>query len=160
MKIEEVVGSNVRSVREGREMTQAELAREVGEVLGREWTRQAISTAEKGGRSFAAAEVVAFAYVLETSVARLFRPDMAVREISVGSGGGVLTREQVVRASMHSFSADRSLDDLGESLRNMFQLHLTRQKMDHEQLEWVKLMLDQLEIAEQSEDLRKDGKLS
>lgn len=55
-------------------MTQAELGERVGGTLGRTWSRQAVSTAEKGGRSFTAVELFVLAFELQVSIGSLFLP--------------------------------------------------------------------------------------
>ncbi|MFC6707546.1 helix-turn-helix domain-containing protein [Flexivirga alba] len=72
--IEKVIGANIRENRERKEITQSDLGDLVAEHLGRPWPRQAISAAEKGGRSFTAAEVLAFAAALDTKPGALFEP--------------------------------------------------------------------------------------
>lgn len=72
--IEKVIGANIRENRERKAITQSDLGEQVAERLGRPWPRQAISAAEKGGRSFTAAEVLAFADALDTKPGDLFEP--------------------------------------------------------------------------------------
>lgn len=55
-------------------MSQAELGEALGPPLGKPWQRQAVSVAEQGKRSFTAAELVAFAYVLELDPGELLVP--------------------------------------------------------------------------------------
>ena len=83
MTIEEAIGTNVKSRREALSLTQKQLGERLGDHLGRAWSRQAVSSAEQGGRDFRAAELVALAKVLETSVGRL-----------VGAGQSVVTADQ------------------------------------------------------------------
>lgn len=73
-EIEQRIGARVRWVRELSQLSQAELGERLGEKLGRAWSRQAVSVAEKGGRAFTAAELVAISEVLDTTIADLFRP--------------------------------------------------------------------------------------
>jgi hypothetical protein len=51
-------------------MSQSDLGRALAPLLGRPWSRQAVSAAEKGARDFKIAELVAIARVLGTTVAR------------------------------------------------------------------------------------------
>jgi 8-oxo-dGTP pyrophosphatase MutT (NUDIX family)/transcriptional regulator with XRE-family HTH domain len=72
--------SRIRDAREAKGMTQADLGRAIGSLLGRPWSRQAMSAAEKGARDFKIAELVAIAFVLETTVSQLVLPGTEVVE--------------------------------------------------------------------------------
>lgn len=72
--IEELVGQNLKAVRERKGLSQAELGRKLKPFLGKAWSRPAVSIAESGGRSFVVAELAALALALETSVLRLLGP--------------------------------------------------------------------------------------
>ncbi|MBO1767051.1 helix-turn-helix transcriptional regulator [Allobranchiibius sp. GilTou38] len=73
-KIEERIGANVRQAREALGISQSDLGVDMEGLLGKSWTRQAVSAAEAGGRAFAAAEVVALATALLIKPADLFEP--------------------------------------------------------------------------------------
>jgi 8-oxo-dGTP pyrophosphatase MutT (NUDIX family)/transcriptional regulator with XRE-family HTH domain len=85
VRVEEVVGWQVREHREHLGLTQERLGRQLEPLLGRGWSRQAVSAAEKGDRSFGAAELVALAAVLHVTVGDLLRPP--VQEPAVDLGG-------------------------------------------------------------------------
>lgn len=70
-----MIGRRIRTAREMREWTQQELGQLLEPYLGRVWTRQAVSSAEKGGRDFTASELVAFASVFHADIATFFLPD-------------------------------------------------------------------------------------
>lgn len=70
--IEQVVGENVKRLREQRGMSQAELGEEVGMLLGSKWVPQTVSAAERGKRQFIAAELLVLANVLGCRVQYLF----------------------------------------------------------------------------------------
>ncbi|KDN75245.1 hypothetical protein DF19_25160 [Streptomyces olindensis] len=72
MKIEEVIGANLQWIREDQEMTQSQLGEAVAEHLGKPWSRQAVSAAEKGRRAFSAADLLALALVLDVSIPSFF----------------------------------------------------------------------------------------
>lgn len=74
MKIEEVIGERVREAREAAGWTQQELGGRLERYLGRTWSRQAVSAAEKGDRAFTAAELIAFAATFNVQMAQLFTP--------------------------------------------------------------------------------------
>lgn len=78
MRIEQIVGQNVRAVRDQRDLQQVQLAALMTKTLDKEWSGKTVSVAEKGGRAFTAAEVVALADVLGVTVARLFEPPAGV----------------------------------------------------------------------------------
>ena len=74
VRVEEVVGWQVRERREALGLTQEQFGRQLALYLPRPWSRQAVSAAEKGERSFGAAELVALAAVLHATVGDLLRP--------------------------------------------------------------------------------------
>lgn len=88
MRIGEVIGERVRAQREERGWTQTKLGERVGSHLGQDWSRQAISAAEKGKRAFTAAELVTFAHVLGVSVSYLLTPPPGVDVIEMAPGIG------------------------------------------------------------------------
>lgn len=67
MTVEQTIGQKIRTRREVLGLTQEELGVRLGTYLTRPWPRQAVSVAEKGGRDFRAAELVALAQVLGTT---------------------------------------------------------------------------------------------
>ncbi|GAA4863951.1 helix-turn-helix transcriptional regulator [Saccharopolyspora cebuensis] len=81
MDIAEMVGKRVRETREVCGWTQQQVGDELANHLGKPWTRQAVSVAEKGGRAFTVAELVALAAVLGTTVTRLLTPDLETSEV-------------------------------------------------------------------------------
>jgi transcriptional regulator with XRE-family HTH domain len=88
VRIEQAVGSRVRERRDALHLSQAQLGERLGGMLGRPWPRQAVSSAEKGERSFGVAELVAFAAALDTTVSDLITP--TGDEESVALGGAAL----------------------------------------------------------------------
>lgn len=88
MRVEEIVGANMRQARERAGMSQAELGEAMAEHLGDQWRRrQPVSTAETGKRAFTAAELLTIASVLSIPVNALFVPPMGDRFIEVGGDG-------------------------------------------------------------------------
>lgn len=73
MRIEELIGRNVKEAREDAGLTQRKLGERVGEVLGRAWLPQAVSQAEKGGRDWAAQDLVAVAQALRRPIAAFLK---------------------------------------------------------------------------------------
>src|SRR6185312_16020294 len=77
MRVEEAVGRQIARLRAQRELSLAELGEALGRYLGKPWSRQAVHQAERGQRSFTAAELTALALALDTSVQVLFRAERA-----------------------------------------------------------------------------------
>ncbi|WP_433464365.1 helix-turn-helix domain-containing protein [Spirillospora sp. CA-128828] len=86
MRIEEIVGGRLRERREAEGLTQEEFGAELAKYLGKPWPRQAVSTAEKGHRSFTAAELMACSMALRIGVADLFKPPFGAFELTFPSG--------------------------------------------------------------------------
>ena len=105
MEITELVGSKVRHRRQQLDISQQELGAKVGEYLGEQWSRQAVSAAEKGGRAFAITEVAAFAAALDTSVRELLMPDPRTHQIELPS----LTVDRDTYAGWISERTDREV---------------------------------------------------
>jgi len=73
-----VRGDGVRQVarlRAQRQLSLTGLGEALGCYLGKPWSRQAVHQAERGQRSFTAAELTALALALDTSVQALFRAE-------------------------------------------------------------------------------------
>lgn len=120
MRIEDVIGQRIREVREINDVTQGQLGERLGELLGREWSRQAVSTAEKGGRAFTAAELVAIAHALGTTVPRLMTPAVDVRAIEL-PGGVEIKRQEVTRSTLPRASTEKAFDAADENLQAISQ---------------------------------------
>lgn len=69
-ELEEVIGANIRRLREARGMTQTDMARAVPALR----SRQSACVAEQGGRAFVAAELVALAELFGVTIDSLVRP--------------------------------------------------------------------------------------
>lgn len=80
--IGEVIGWNIRQLRAVR-WTQPEFGKLIGTVLPKPWPAQTVSSAEKGERAFAAADLVAIAQLLDVPVAALFSPPLPVQSVNV-----------------------------------------------------------------------------
>jgi len=81
VRLEEAIGQRIRIGRDAHQWSQGELGKQLEPYLGRSWTRQAVSAAEKGGRDFGASELVALASVLGVHVGWLFTTDAAEIEL-------------------------------------------------------------------------------
>ena len=75
MRVEEAIGRQVSRLRAQRQLSLTDLGEALGRYLDKPWSRQAVHQAERGQRSFTAAELTALALALDTSVQTLFRAD-------------------------------------------------------------------------------------
>jgi transcriptional regulator with XRE-family HTH domain len=75
MRVEEAIGRQVSRLRSRRQLSLTDLGEALGRYLDKPWSRQAVHQAERGQRSFTAAELTALALTLDTSVQTLFRTD-------------------------------------------------------------------------------------
>ena len=75
MRFEEAIGRQVSRLRAQRQLSLTDLGEALGQYLDKPWSRQAVHQAERGQRSFTAAELTALALALDTSVPTLFRAD-------------------------------------------------------------------------------------
>lgn len=75
MNIDQLVGSKIRQAREDQGMSEDELGDALEPYLGRAWPRPAISMAEGGRQELVAAELLAFAAVLNRPVSWFLVPE-------------------------------------------------------------------------------------
>jgi transcriptional regulator with XRE-family HTH domain len=75
MRVEEAIGIQIARLRAQRQLSLADLGEALSDYLGKPWSRQAVHQAERGQRSFTAAELTALALALDTSVPALFRAE-------------------------------------------------------------------------------------
>lgn len=96
-RLEEIIGARMLARRTELHLTQEQVGERVGRRLGREWTRQAVSAAEKGRRAFTAVELIAIANVLGETIVGLLTPpddvDLVVLGELDGRGGGITPDE-------------------------------------------------------------------
>lgn len=96
MKIEKVVGENMRRLRGAKGWSQPELGTAVGELLtGKPWLRQAVSAAESGNRAFTVSDLAAIAYALETSPAALMALPHPATASHIEVGRASIPREEL-----------------------------------------------------------------
>lgn len=86
MKPEQMIGKQIRAIRESQGMTQEDLGVLLGSWLKQPWPRQAVSGAERGERAFTSAELLAIAHVLQTWVGALVTPSVEVDKVDMPSG--------------------------------------------------------------------------
>ncbi|WP_433444748.1 helix-turn-helix domain-containing protein [Nonomuraea sp. CA-141351] len=89
MRVEEAIGRQIARLRTERRLSLTELGEALGRYLDRPWSRQAVHQAERGQRSFTAAELTGLALALDTSIPALFR----VEDGGVELPGGAVTPE-------------------------------------------------------------------
>lgn len=118
MRIEEVIGRRIQELRKAQpgaeEMTQERLGALLAPLLGKPWSRQAVSAAEAGRRAFTAAEVVALATVLGTTIDDLF--DLRRQTEVVMPSGEPLRVVDLEKLQQPDVDDDRIRDDLVQLL--------------------------------------------
>src|ERR1700683_683296 len=109
MRVEEAIGRQIAHLRTQRHLSLTDLGEALGHYLDRPWSRQAVHQAERGQRSFTAAELTALALVLDTAVQALFRAEDDHIELP---GRGSPPQED--RAMLLTRQNDTPLDGLEE----------------------------------------------
>lgn len=118
MKIEEVIGYWITQAREDTGLKQAQIGEQLAEHLGKPWSRQAVWAAEKGNRSFTAAELVALAKILGGTVESLLEPPPGVDTVELGTGTALDARH--LRATAATNSDLAGLADAVQRMRDAF----------------------------------------
>jgi transcriptional regulator with XRE-family HTH domain len=113
MRIETAIGQQIARLREARQMSLTQLGEALGKYLGKPWSRQAVHQAERGRRAFTAAELAAFAMVLDTSIPALFLTDADAAPIELP--GAVVSAEDY-RGILLYAGDDAPLDGVDELL--------------------------------------------
>jgi len=111
MRVEEVIGSQIARLRAQRQLSLTDLGQALGRYLGRPWSRQAVHQAERGQRSFTAAELTALALALDTSVQVLFRAETAQIELP-----GLVVSPEQYRGILLNREKDAPLDGVEEMI--------------------------------------------
>ncbi len=109
MQVEQAIGRQIARLRAQRQLSLADLGEVLGCYLGKPWSRQAVHQAERGQRSFTAAELTALALALDTSVQALFRAE----EDQIELPGRALSSEEY-RGTLLNRQNDTPLDGLEE----------------------------------------------
>jgi transcriptional regulator with XRE-family HTH domain len=115
----QVIGENVKTLREHQGMTAEDFGTRLGEILGKPWPRQTVYLLEQGGRRLAAEEVVAIALVFDVPIADLFTPPLSVDAVQVGQR--FLPREQLLTQGEKSSAWHHELMVHVGTLRRSFQ---------------------------------------
>jgi len=120
-RIEHVIGVRMYERREELGLTQEQIGEGLGGLLDKPWSRQAVSAAEKGNRAFTAAELVAIAWTLKTTVAWLLTPLLGESGVQMPSGT-LLGADQVVAAVLPREQGEWSgLDEMRQTIVQMGQ---------------------------------------
>jgi len=109
VRVEEAIGRQIANLRVRRRLSLTDVGEALGRYLDKPWSRQAVHQAERGRRSFTAAELTALALVLDTSVPALFRAEDA----SIALPGGTVTSEEY-RGVLLNRESDAPLDGVEE----------------------------------------------
>lgn len=135
VKIEEVIGQRITEVRDAAGTSQAAFGAQLEAVLGRPWSRQSVSAAEKGRRAFTAAELVAIAYTLEVPIAELLTPPLEVNELELPSG-----RTVPYRVEAHPALPAQVL----EALRRLEETNARRDAIEREERDLISRLVNRL----------------
>jgi transcriptional regulator with XRE-family HTH domain len=163
MKPEEMVGRRVAEIRERLGMTQQQLGEALGPLLGKPWPRQTVSSAEKGKRSFTAAELVALAIVLRTQANRLLLAPMELEQLEMP--GGEFVGRNALSAVLgyrggdtnERFHAIAATGRAVQAIRDAASLTSARIQADQQQLARLKVLYEDLAEREFPED-EQEGK--
>jgi transcriptional regulator with XRE-family HTH domain len=131
MRVEEAIGRQIARLRAQRQVSLADLGEALGEYLGKPWSRQAVHQAERGQRSFTAAELTALALALDTSVPALFRAEdnqieLPGRAVSPDEYRGILLNRQKDTPLDELEELIVALHDIGEVLERPALARLAR----------------------------------
>ena len=131
MRVEEAIGRQIARLRTQRQQSLADLGEALGRYLGKPWSRQAVHQAERGQRSFTAAELTALALALDTSVQALFRAEddqieLPGRAISPEEYRGILLNRQKDTPLDGLEELIVALNDIGEVLERPALARLAR----------------------------------
>ncbi len=131
MRVEEAVGRQIARLRAQRQLSLADLGEALSDYLGKPWSRQAVHQAERGQRSFTAAELTALALALDTSVPALFRAEdnqieLPGRAISPDEYRGILLNRQMDTPLDGLEELIVALHDIGEVLERPALARLAR----------------------------------
>lgn len=111
MQVEMAIGNQISRLRQSQQMSLTQLGIALGKYLGRPWSRQAVHQAERGRRSFTAAELVALALALRTSVPALLVADGEPVELP-----GAAVSAEDYQATLINEAARAPLDGVEELL--------------------------------------------
>jgi transcriptional regulator with XRE-family HTH domain len=89
MRVEELVGQRIATLRDRAGMSQAQLGEHLGKLLDKPWPRQTVSVAEQGGRKLTAVELFAIAQVLDVHPGQFFVPPPELDAVELPSGATI-----------------------------------------------------------------------
>lgn len=112
MSVESDIGSRIATRREAAGLTQTALGEAIGSQLDKPWPRQAVSAAEKGRRSFTAAELLALAASLHCGVSDLLGTTDAVSPVDAARLRFQIALAEVRRMQAYLRTREDSLIEL------------------------------------------------
>ena len=149
MRVEQVVGLQVRTRRDALGLSQAQLGTALAPLLGRPWPRQAVSAAERGERSFGAAELVAFAAVLNATVGDLLAPPETAPAVNLG-GPDSVPRDSLIAVVTAHAREDMNLAAINATITGLAE-KVVRSQLELEQVLALARQLDGLIVQRISE---------
>jgi transcriptional regulator with XRE-family HTH domain len=97
LRIEERIGARLARARREQGWTQEYLGEYLAGSLGRKWSKQTVSAAEGGGRSFVAEELLTFCLVFSKPLGWFFEPDISQIGEQIQFSSGLLIDDQHIR---------------------------------------------------------------
>ncbi|GAB3535389.1 hypothetical protein GCM10027403_12890 [Arthrobacter tecti] len=107
LTLEQIIGKNVESFRIRRGLSQSELGRKLEPFTGKPWSRQAVSQAEAGRRSYAAADLFALCLALGESLADLFVAPPGIEWVETPAGKGYEMHVTAMEGSLRPFGSKK-----------------------------------------------------
>lgn len=107
MKLEQMIGKRIAKLRAQCGLSPTDLGGQLAMFLAKPWSRQAVWAAETGQRVFTAAELVALAALLRTTVGELLEPPECGVEMPSGTTiGRELYRQEKWRSGGNPIASD------------------------------------------------------
>ncbi|GAA3262871.1 helix-turn-helix domain-containing protein [Nonomuraea helvata] len=144
MRVEEAIGRQIARLRAERRLSLTELGEALGRYLDKPWSRQAVHQAERGQRSFTAAELTALALALDTSIPALFR----VEDGGVELPGGAVNPEEY-RGVLLNRERESPIDGLEELILALHDIRAVLSRPALAQLARIGRVADQVAGPEQ-----------
>lgn len=111
-----LVGRRIKEARTAQGMTQTELAGAVGLYLGRTWSHQAVSAAEKGARDFTALEILALGEILDRAPGWFLTPDEDEPPLATPGFASIDPRDVWARLTRDRGGDRARIEDVSEKL--------------------------------------------
>lgn len=117
--IRQMIGANIRAIREQKDMTQTELGERMQAIdkrPGKSWPVSRVSEAERGARAFSADEVLLYARALKVPMSRLWLIPIDVDAITLDHGEEV-PKSEIQDVSLHPDAPEEYLLEVGRAIR-------------------------------------------